>query len=102
MKCQGMDAEILGELARVPKSVLIKVLQKKENQQDGKRKHERWRDFKELTHRSAGLASLNSAGQATLKTQGRVDFAVLRPKAVWSQNSFFLREPQCFSLEAFN
>lgn len=51
---------------------------------------------------SVRLASLNFAGQATLKTEGRVDFAVLRPKAVWSQNAFFLREPQFFSLEAFN
>lgn len=66
-------------------------------------KHERWRGFKELTHMSVRLASLNSAGQATLKTEkGRVDFAVLKPKAVWSQNAFFLREPQFFSLEAFN
>lgn len=38
MKCQGMDAAILDELAREPKSVLVKVLQNKEKQQDGKRK----------------------------------------------------------------
>lgn len=29
MKCQGMDMEILDKLAREPKSVLVKVLQKK-------------------------------------------------------------------------
>lgn len=65
-------------------------------------KHERWRGFKELTHMSVGLASLNSAGQATLKIEGRVDFAVLRSKAVWCQNTFFLRKPHFFSPEAFN
>ena len=32
----------------------------------------------------------------------KLDVAVTSPKAIWRQNSFFLRETQSFALKAFN
>ena len=60
-------------------------------------------DFKELAYVIVGLGGLKSIGDVDrLESQGRADIKVLRPKAVWRQNSFFSKETIVLSLKAFN
>ena len=56
-------------------------------------------DFKELAYVIVGLGGLKSIGDMDrLESQGRADIKVLRPKAVWRQNSFLFRRFQPFLL----
>lgn len=55
------------------------------------------RDFKELAQAISGTCKSEMCREARrLETQGRVDVAVLLPKAIWKQNASFLKPTSGF------
>ena len=54
--------------------------------------------FKELVHAIVGFCQSSAGKAGRLKTQGRVNVAVLSLKASWRQNSFYFQGSQSFLL----